>query len=120
MKRFRIVVLIVAITYLVGAPVAAYLEYRGQLLSQRFDYPSILIYAVCAIQLAGAAALLFRRFMLPSLVALTVIALGAIGSHFRIGSPLTALPSIAYVLVQLWLIAALRRKDAADRGHDAP
>jgi hypothetical protein len=119
MKRFRIVTLIVAATYVVGAPVAAYLEYRSQLLSQRFDYPSIMIYAVCAIQLACAAALLSQRFMLLSLAALTVIALGAVGSHFRIGSPLTALPSIVYVLVQLSLIAALRRKVAADRGHDA-
>ena len=38
-----------------------------------------------------------------------VIAIGAVGSHLRIGSPLTALPATAYVAVQLWFITAIRK-----------
>ena len=38
-----------------------------------------------------------------------VIAIGAVGSHLRIGSPLTALPAMAYVAVQLWFITASRK-----------
>jgi hypothetical protein len=35
--------------------------------------------------------------------ALTVVTLGAIASHLRIESPSTALPALAYTLVQVWV-----------------
>ena len=108
-KALRIVAWTLAVTYLIGAPVAGYLEYTGDVLSQRFDLPPQLIYATCAAQLLLAVGLLLPKFAVWSAGLLTVIAIGAVGSHLRIGSPLTALPAMAYVAVQLWFITASRK-----------
>ena len=105
-KALRIVAWTLAVTYLIGAPVAGFLEYSGQVLSQRFDLPPQLIYATCAAQLILAVGMLLPQFAMWSAGLLTVIAIGAVGSHLRIGSPLTALPAMAYVAVQLWFITA--------------
>lgn len=108
-KALRIVAWILAVTYLIGAPVAGYLEYTGDVLSQRFDLPPQLIYATCAAQLILAVGLLLPQYAVWSAGLLTVIAIGAVGSHLRIGSPLTALPALAYVAAQLWFITATRK-----------
>jgi hypothetical protein len=108
-KTLRIVAWILAATYLVGAPVAGFLEYSGQMLSQRFDLPPPLIYATCTAQAILAVGLLSSRYAIWSAGLLTVLAVGAVGSHLRIGSALTALPALAYVAVQLWFITAVRR-----------
>jgi hypothetical protein len=102
---------VLAVTYLIGALVVGYLEYNGQVLSQRFDLPPLLIYATCAAQLLLAVGLLLPKFAVWSAGLLTVIAIGAVGSHLRIGSPLTALPALAYVAVQLWFITASRKAE---------
>jgi hypothetical protein len=108
-RTLRIVAWVLAVTYFIGALLAGYLEYSGNVMSQRFDYPPLLIYATSAAQLILAAGLLRTRYSVWSAGLLTVIAIGAVVSHLRIGSPLTALPALAYVVVQLWFISASRR-----------
>lgn len=110
-KRLRTVAWVLAATYLIGAPVAGCLEYNGQVLSQRFDLPPPMIYATCAAQVVLAVGILSRKHAVWSATLLTVLAVGAVGSHLRIGSPLTALPALVYVAVQLWFITATRRAE---------
>jgi len=107
--RVRVVVWVVAISYMIGAPVAVYLELHGHTLSERFDLPAGLIYFTSAIQFVCSIVLLLPRFTILSSALLTLIALGAVASHLRIGSPLTALPALAYVAVQIWIIVVERR-----------
>jgi DoxX-like family len=97
-----------AVSYGLGAPLAAFLEYRGHTLSQRFGYPPELIYCVSAIQCLCAGGVLVRRLAPWVAGGLTVTTLGAIVSHLRIGSPLTALPAVFYTAVQVWF--GLRRR----------
>jgi len=104
----RVVAWILAATYAVGAPAAAIFEYVGGALSARFGYPPEFIYLVSLVQFICAIGLTFRRYARPSAAVLTAIALGAVASHLRIGSPLTALPALVCVLVQVWLLAKLR------------
>jgi len=106
----RLVAWVLAISYMVGAPLAAFLEYNGQTLSERFDYPPGFIYATCIVQLFCSVGLLLPRLASWAAALLTVIALGAIASHLKIGSPLTALPAFAYAAVQVWFITASRAK----------
>ncbi len=97
---------ILALLYVIGAPVAAWLEFDRQLMSQRFGLPAGFIYAVSGIQVVLALALLKPRLVVPALAGLTFIALGAVASHLAIGSPLTALPAFAFAAFQVWLIKA--------------
>ena len=106
----RVVAWVLAISYLVGAPLAAYLEYNGQILSERFDYPPELIYITCVVQIFCSVALLLPRLAPWAAALLTLIALGAVASHLKIGSPLTSLPAFAYAAVQIWFIRASRAK----------
>lgn len=91
-----------AVSYGIGAPLAAVLEVRSHVLSHRFDYPSGLILGVCALQLLCAIGVLIRRLAPWAAAALTLTTLGAMVSHFRIGSPLTALPALLFTIVQVW------------------
>ena len=91
------------VTYGIGAVVFALLEYSGHVMSARFDYPPLFIYLVSAAQLVCAVALLFPRWILTALAVFTVLSLGAVASHFRIGSPITSLPAAAYTVIQVWL-----------------
>jgi FtsH-binding integral membrane protein len=111
-KSTRVVAWIIAVSYLVGAPVAAFLEFSAQMMSGRFGYPPLFIYATCAAQIVLSVGILVPRFAVWSAAILTVIAVGAVASHLRIGSPLTALPALAYVALQLWFIATSRRQPA--------
>jgi len=92
-----------AVSYGIGAPWTALLEVRGALFSKRFDVPPALIELTCAVQMLAALGLFSRRFAPWAAAALTVITLGAIAAHFRIGSPATALPAVLYTAVQVWL-----------------
>jgi uncharacterized membrane protein YphA (DoxX/SURF4 family) len=76
-----------AVSYGVGAPVAAFLEFSRHLLSARFHYPPVLIYVVCAVQAVCAVFVLIRRLAPGTAVVLTVTTVGALASHVRIGSP---------------------------------
>jgi hypothetical protein len=90
--------------------VAALLEIRGHVFSDRFDYPSAFILAVCAIQLACAAVILIPRFAVWAAAVLSVTTVGAIASHIRIGSPDRAVPALLFTLLQLWYgIASTKR-----------
>ena len=91
------------VTYGLGALVFALLEYFGQVMSARFDYPPLFIYLVSLIQVLCSVALLFPRWVLLSLAVFTILSLGAVASHFRIGSPITSLPAAAYTVIQIWL-----------------
>ncbi len=91
-----------AVSYAVGGPVVAFLEYNGQTLSQRFDLPPALIYLTAAVQLACAVGVLVRPVAVWAAGALTIITIGAVASHLRIGSPVTALPALFYTGVQVW------------------
>lgn len=102
--RVRIVAGFLAVSYAVGAPMAIFFELRDQALSQRFGYPSELILLTCAVQIAGAIGVLVRRLAPWAAAALTLITLGAIVSHLRVGhSPQAAVPALFYTVLQVWL-----------------
>lgn len=91
-----------ALSYGIGAPTAAFFEYRAQSLSDRFHIAPELIFLACGAQLVPVGALLTRRFAPWAAGVLTLTSLGAVGAHLRIGSPLTALPAIVFSLIQAW------------------
>ncbi len=102
-----------AVSYAVGAPLTAILEYRGQMLSQRFEYSPWLIYLTCAMQALCAIGILLKPTRVAAAAALTVITLGAFASHLRIGSPATSGPAILYTAIQAWF--GLRSRDTPRR-----
>jgi hypothetical protein len=90
------------LSYVIGSPVFAIVEARTGMFSERFGYSAEFLYLVSGAQVA-CASVLFVRMLAPwSSVILTVLAFGAVISHFRIGSPLTALPALGYTLLQIW------------------
>ncbi len=101
-----------AISYGIGAPLGAFLEYRSQTFSQRFDHPPELIYLTCAVQLICSIGVLVRPFASWAAAALSVITLGAIASHLRIASPVTAVPALFYTAVQVWFGVKSRARKA--------
>lgn len=103
-----------ALSYGIGAPLTAFLEYRSHTLSERFDYPPELIYVTCVVQVVATLGVLVRRFAPWAAAALTVITLGAIVSHLRIGSPVTTLPALFYTAVQIWFGLESRAPRARD------
>ena len=105
----RVAAWFLAVSYGIAAPLTAFLEYRGQTLSQRFDLPPELIYIVCAVQALCAVGVLKDQTRVASAVALTVITIGAMGAHLRIGSPQTALGAVFYAAVQVWFAVKGRR-----------
>lgn len=98
------------LSYVIGAPAYLVMEFHSDLFSQRFGYSSEFIYlmglaqVVCALLLFGS-----RRMVLLGLAVLTILSIGAIGSHIRIGSPLTGLPAVVYTALQVWLIVSTSR-----------
>jgi hypothetical protein len=107
--KLRWVGYLLAVSYALGAPAAAVLEYRGAVPSERFSYPASFIYLTCAIQLVSAGGVLVRRFAPAAAAALSVTTLGAVLSHFRIGSPLAAVPAVTFTIVQAWFGVAVHR-----------
>jgi len=101
-RWIRAAVWFLSITYAIGAPVTAYAELKAHVISQRFDYSPSFIYWICAIQLFCAVALWVSGVSRWAAAVLTVITVGAVFSHFRIGSPVTALPAVAYTAIQSW------------------
>jgi hypothetical protein len=99
---------LLAVSYGIGGPVCLGLELRRQLFSERFDVPSILVVAVCVLQLACALVILRPRFATAAAGALTFTTVGAIFAHLRIGSPFTTLPAIAYTVIQVLYARAMR------------
>jgi hypothetical protein len=90
------------VSYLVGSPAFALLELQTAAISQRFDYSPAFLYAVGGAQFICAALLFVRKLVPWSCAVLTVLSMGAVVSHFRIGSPVTSLPALAYTIIQIW------------------
>ena len=98
-----------AVAYGIGAPVSAFLELDGAVLSTRFGIPPALLYLACLVQVVGAASLFLPRHRAWGALALTATTLGAMGAHLRIGSPLTAVPALLFTVGQLWFAWATYR-----------
>jgi DoxX-like family len=109
----RITAVFLAISYGLGAPAAAFLEFQRHLLSLRFHYSPALIYLVCAVQVVCGITVLVPRFASRAAAGLTVTTIGAVASHIRIGSPLTAVPALIYTVVQVWFWFKSRRPPSA-------
>lgn len=99
----RGIAIFLSLSYAIGAPYTMVLEYRDQLLSQRFGYPEEFIYFICAVQFFCAIGLLIWPLVRWAAAILTVITLGAIYSHFKIESPSTAIPALFYTVLQIWV-----------------
>jgi len=91
------------LSYVLGSPAMLVVEFRGHLVSDRFEYVPEFIYFVGVMQIVCALLLLSRPLALWSLVVLSVLSAGAVWSHIRIDSPLTGLPALAYTILQVWL-----------------
>jgi hypothetical protein len=103
------------VSYAIGSPLFALVEFRTGMFSQKFAYSPGFLYLVSGTQFV-CALLLFRRSVAPfSIAILTVLSIGAAYSHFRIESPLTALPAVAYTVLQVWYGFGVRRKEGALR-----
>ncbi len=117
-RRLRTIALALAVSYAVGAPLMAVLEYRSHTLSVRFGYPPALIYLTCAIQLACSIGVLVRPLAPWAAAALSVTTLAAAASHLRIHSPGAALPALLYTAIQVWFgLAALHRAAPGEPGR---
>jgi hypothetical protein len=98
----RIVGWFLLLSYAIGSPAFAIAEARTGVFSQRFDYSPEFLYLVSGIQF-GCALVLFVRSAAPwSALVLTILTVGAIVSHFRIGSPVSAFPALVYTVLQVW------------------
>ena len=102
-KLIRGISIFLSLSYFIGAPYTMVLEYNDQLLSHRFGYSPEIIYSICIVQFFCAIGLLFRSLTRWSTSILTVITFGAIFSHFRLGSPITAVPALFYSVLQIWV-----------------
>ena len=98
------------LSYALGAPAYAIVEARTGLFSERFDYSPEFLYLVAAGQFACSLVLFVRRLAPWSSAVLTILALGAVVSHFRIGSPITSLPAVGYVAIQIWYGSRMYRR----------
>jgi uncharacterized membrane protein YphA (DoxX/SURF4 family) len=90
------------LSYAIGAPLTAYMEYTNHVVSLRFGLPPSLLYSTCAVQFLASIGVVVRSLAPWAAAALTVITVGAIASHLKIGSPLTALPAVVYTVIQVW------------------
>lgn len=90
------------LSYFAGSPVFAFIEAKTGLFSERFNYPSEFLYLVSGIQFICSLVLFVRALAPWSALVLTVITVGAVLSHLRIDSAITALPALAYSAIQIW------------------
>lgn len=103
-----------AVSYVAAAPVMVVLESRDALFSQRFDLPAWLIYGTVVVQVVSVVLIVSERHAQKAALVLSATTLGALFSHIRIGSPLTAIPALAFTVVQLWLAVQLGRVTEGD------
>ncbi|MDX1554623.1 MAG: hypothetical protein R3212_01210 [Xanthomonadales bacterium] len=102
-----------AVAYGLGSLAFASAEALTGIFSARFDYTPEFLYFVSAVQFGCAVLLARNKAVLPALFALTVMSLGAVFSHFRIGSPLTSVPSLGFTALQVWYgLRVLRPSDS--------
>lgn len=119
--RLRVARWFLAISYGVGAPVAAFLELRWETISERFALTSGLVLFTCAVQLVCAAGVLTRRAAPWAAVVLSLTCIGAAAAHVRIGSPQTALTALFFLFVQIWFALAswARERDLETDAREA-
>lgn len=98
----RIVGWFLVLSYAIGSPAFAIVEARTGLFSQRFGYSPEFLYLVSGIQFVCSFVLFVRSVAPWSAFVLTVLTVGAIVSHLRINSPVTALPALVYTALQIW------------------
>jgi len=90
------------LSYAIGSPAFAIVEAKTGIFSERFSYPSVFLYFISATQFVCALALFVRVIAPWSTAILSVITLGAVFSHLRIDSAITALPALLYTVIQIW------------------
>ena len=100
------------LSYAIGAPAFSIAEAMTGVISSRFDYPPTFLYFVGGTQFLCSLVLFVRRLAPWSAAVLTVLAIGAVASHFRIGSPITSLPALIYVVLQCWYGVRVYRQNA--------
>lgn len=110
-RRHRVVAYFLAVSYGVGSPITAIWEYREDFFSQRFDLPPEVLYTAFIIQFICAFGVLSRRFAPWSALCLTVITIGAVYAHFRIGSPASSIAAFTYTCLQIWFWYSVRTSD---------
>ena len=97
------------LSYAVGSPAFAIVEAKTGLFSERFNYPSEFLYLVSGTQFVCSLVLFVRALAPWSAIVLTLITIGAVLSHIRIDSAVTALPALAYSAIQIWYGIRVRR-----------
>jgi hypothetical protein len=90
------------LSYAIGSPVFAIVEAMTGLFSARFNYPPEFLYLVSGAQFVCSLVLFMRPLAPWSVMVLTIITLGAVISHLRIDSAVTALPALMYTVIQIW------------------
>ena len=105
----------VFISYAVGSPAMIAVEFRGEVVSQRFGLMPEFVYVVGLVQFVCAFLLFSPRMATWSLATLSVLSAGAVGLHLKIGSPLTGVPALAYTALQVWIAIQAYRKQGGDR-----
>ena len=90
------------LSYAIGSPVFAIIEARTGIISQRFDYSPEFLYLVSGTQFVCSSVLFVRSAAPWSAMVLTALTVGAVVSHIRIDSPVTALPALFYTVLQTW------------------
>lgn len=98
------------ISYTAGSAAFAIGEAMTGIFSERFDYPPEFLYLVAGMQIICALLLRVRAAALWSIAVLTILAIGAAYSHFRIGSPMTSIPALAYIAIQAWYGLRISRR----------
>ena len=96
-------VVVVALSYALGAPVAALMEHRYGVLSGGLGLPEHVVFLAAAVQLCCSVAILFRATANLATATLTVISIGVAVSYLRGGAPLASVPALAFTVVQVWL-----------------
>jgi hypothetical protein len=108
------------VSYAIGSPIGAIIEAHTGAISGRFDYTPEFLYLVSAAQFVSAL-VLFNRFLAPwGIAVLTLVSLGAVYSHFKIDSPVTSIPAVAYTLIQIWYGIRMHREYRARKGRSLP
>jgi len=90
------------LSYAIGAPAFAIVEARTGVFSGRFNYSPEFLYLVSAAQFVCSLVLFVRALAPWSVVLLTSITVGAVISHLRMDSAITALPAFMYTAIQIW------------------
>ena len=98
----RAIGVILAVSYGLGSVGGAFLEYRDELFSVRFDLLPELVYFTFVVQALCAVGVLIPRYARVSALCLSVTSVGAIFAHFRIGSPMTSIAGFVFTGIQLW------------------